>query len=282
MYGDFVNKISNDGLCIYPSHEVKGAGIVIGGGPGMASRVYRQLLNPLVKDVPLTTWDYRGTGESQPKSVLSSEQDYRDLISVLDLVHGSEPATVMAHSYGCALALRLVNEHPERVRRLILMGGALSFEPVMEGAVKRKFKNMALSDFLKLLGTVMMAATVGERPSLNRKFVRLEAKNQISVLNDSAVDRLSDLFDISLRVLMTIRDFIQWDFAEIAAKIQVPTLVISGANDIIVPKEFSRSLADAIPGSQYLCIPECGHWPFIEKPDIFVRSVAGICDSTAL
>ncbi|MEP6872661.1 MAG: alpha/beta fold hydrolase, partial [Anaerolineaceae bacterium] len=54
--------------------------------------------------------------------------------------------------------------------------------------------------------------------------------------------------------------------------ITVPTLVLCGADDGMVPPENSRNLASRIPGARLVLIPQCGHLPMLEKPE----TVAGL------
>jgi pimeloyl-ACP methyl ester carboxylesterase len=56
-------------------------------------------------------------------------------------------------------------------------------------------------------------------------------------------------------------------------KITKPVLVIGGDQDLIFSEPIIRSLAESIPQSQYYCFKECGHLPFIEYPEEFVKLI---------
>jgi pimeloyl-ACP methyl ester carboxylesterase len=56
-------------------------------------------------------------------------------------------------------------------------------------------------------------------------------------------------------------------------RIDVPTLVIWGDHDKSFPNEHARAYHQAIPGSQLVMIPKCGHVPQIEQPDEFVAAL---------
>ncbi len=56
-------------------------------------------------------------------------------------------------------------------------------------------------------------------------------------------------------------------------RIDVPTLVIWGDHDKSFPNEHAQAYHQAIPGSQLVMIPKCGHVPQIEKPDEFVAAL---------
>ncbi len=46
------------------------------------------------------------------------------------------------------------------------------------------------------------------------------------------------------------------------------TLVITGAQDAVIPAENSKTLSDPIPGARLEVIPRAGHLFFIEQPDL--------------
>jgi pimeloyl-ACP methyl ester carboxylesterase len=58
-----------------------------------------------------------------------------------------------------------------------------------------------------------------------------------------------------------------------AARITIPTLVIWGGNDPIVPLDDGKDYAAKIPGAKLIIIPECGHAPSIERPQQFLDAV---------
>lgn len=56
-------------------------------------------------------------------------------------------------------------------------------------------------------------------------------------------------------------------------RINVPTLLIWGAHDRMFPKEHAFAYQKLIPGAKVVIVPECGHVPQIEKPDVFVAEI---------
>jgi pimeloyl-ACP methyl ester carboxylesterase len=61
-------------------------------------------------------------------------------------------------------------------------------------------------------------------------------------------------------------------------RIDVPTLLLWGANDRMFPVEYAFAYRQLIPGAQAVVIPECGHVPHLEQPAAFVRELAGFID----
>ena len=62
-------------------------------------------------------------------------------------------------------------------------------------------------------------------------------------------------------------------------RITVPTLVMWGKDDKLFPSEYAKRWGERIPGSRVEIVPECGHVPAVEKPEItakeIIRLVAG-------
>jgi pimeloyl-ACP methyl ester carboxylesterase len=57
------------------------------------------------------------------------------------------------------------------------------------------------------------------------------------------------------------------------AGIRNPAFVMVGALDGATPAPLARELAKGIPGAGFMEIPECGHCPQLEKPDVFIDAV---------
>ena len=56
-------------------------------------------------------------------------------------------------------------------------------------------------------------------------------------------------------------------------RIDVPTLVVWGQNDAVLPQELQAEFTRLIPGAQAVTIPACGHMPLIERPAQAVASI---------
>lgn len=61
-------------------------------------------------------------------------------------------------------------------------------------------------------------------------------------------------------------------------KIQCPTLIVVGDTDLITPPELSQEMADAIPDSRLVVIPECGHLCTLERPEAVNAALQAWCE----
>jgi pimeloyl-ACP methyl ester carboxylesterase len=56
-------------------------------------------------------------------------------------------------------------------------------------------------------------------------------------------------------------------------RISVPTLVLWGAKDGLVGPAYGRAIAKRIPGARFATVPGAGHYPHIERPDLFLAKL---------
>lgn len=63
------------------------------------------------------------------------------------------------------------------------------------------------------------------------------------------------------------------DSTPILAQVRVPTLVITGEEDELIPVDESKAMAAAIPGAALVVIPKAGHLSNLEQPDAFNRAL---------
>ncbi len=63
-------------------------------------------------------------------------------------------------------------------------------------------------------------------------------------------------------------------------RVSVPTLILWGENDRLVPPAYGPAFAGLIPGARLQTIKDCGHLPNIEKPEEFVATITAFIDGT--
>jgi pimeloyl-ACP methyl ester carboxylesterase len=56
-------------------------------------------------------------------------------------------------------------------------------------------------------------------------------------------------------------------------RITVPTLVMWGKEDKLFPSAYAKKWNEGIPGSRVEIVPECGHVPAVEKPEITAKEI---------
>lgn len=211
----------------------------------------------LAKHYRVVRYDNRGVGKS-PKAALGySLSDLAgDAVVVLDAV-GADKAHVIGISMGGMIAQLVALEHPERVRKLVLMsthmGGPnieqmhpdaqLLFDPSLF------LRGDAEATMRRTLGVITGTGWVEANPGPFQELVD-QAKREPTP---------ATVFMAQLHALMNS------DRSERLRDIVAPTLVVHGCEDKLIRPSNGRELAKRIPGAQLAMLEHCGHMPMYEK-----------------
>lgn len=237
--------------------------LIHGSGPGVSAFANWRLAMPVLADrARVIAPDMVGFGFTDRPAGQRYDMDawLRQAIGVLDALR-IDRVNLVGNSFGGALALALAIRHPDRVRRLVLMGSVGVRFPITPG----------------------LDAVWGYTPSFER---------MRQLLDIFAYDRrlVSDELAL-LRYEASIRPGFQESFAAMfpaprqrwvdamasderdIRRIPHETLVIHGREDKIIPLQTSLTLADWIPRSQLHVFGRCGHWTQIEHAARFARLV---------
>ena len=158
------------------------------------------------------------------------------------------PVAVEAESGGGRIALWLTVDHPELVARLVLASVASETPPDAEFAGR-------MAEWLELAergawGEFFARLAVQMRPAAE---ARAEAFAVAADLQPRPAT--PERFIGELRATLDPSSFVtDW-----LAEISVPTLVLAGGQDQVVPAEATRRVANSIPGARFVLDPDCGH-----------------------
>jgi 2-hydroxy-6-oxonona-2,4-dienedioate hydrolase len=172
-----------------------------------------------------------------------------------DFLHRLEVTrlSIIGTSFGGYLATEFTIRNFEKVDKLILAAPA--------GAMRTS---------TRVLDQYIMAALYPTYENANRAF--RDMAYEPSVVSEETIRdfmnrmRLPNAKYAFMSTLLAIRD--SKDLPGRLTKISVPTLLIWGANDRMIPLAYSREYTE-IPNSQLTIIDNCGHTPFVEKPAEF-------------
>ena len=184
----------------------------------------------------MITPDLFGRGASFPAARVedhSFEAHAADVTAILDH-HDADQAIVAGVSFGAAVATAFAIAYPERVRALVLLACAFGGkrDPMGEGDLDRYG---ALGDRMAIEGVRAVAESEAVRTGSRRPIERWTQHDDQSLI-------------AFMRAVPRYRPF---DRASELAEITVPTLVVSGNDEIHTP-ELSRSYAAAIPDATFV------------------------------
>ena len=158
-------------------------------------------------------------------------------------------------SMGGAIAQQLLLDHADRFRAGIIVssGARLRVLPALFDMIEQDFP--AYVEMVDRLGFSEKTAAAVKQPFLEE---HLKARPEVARGDFKACDR----FDVIARL----------------ASIRVPVLVISAADDKLTPPKYAEFLAQHIPASCRVHIPDAGHFVPIEKPQAVNAAIAEFLD----
>jgi 2-hydroxymuconate-semialdehyde hydrolase len=237
--------------------------LIHGSGPGVSAAANWQKLmsSPVAGRRRILAPDVVGFGGSRSTdSTLTHATRVAQLIDFLD-AEGIGQVDVVGNSMGGALALALAHRLPGRIRAMILMG-----------SVGVRFEI-----------TPGLAKVWGYRPSLAamRELMTLFAYDSSLVSDELVQLRYETSTQPETRTLYeaAFTEPLQQHIDEMALSedelggITVPTLLIHGAQDQVVPLQTSLKLVDLLPHADLVVFGACGHWTQIERSEDFARCV---------
>ncbi len=227
-------------------------------GYPLGRRIWDPQLRNLLGMARLVVPDLRGHGDSEPTDVpYSMELFADDCMTLCERREVKDPLIVCGLSMGGYVSLQLVQKYKEHVAGLVLVAtraGADSDE-----GKKARDADIALLDSKgastivdKMLPRLLTPETLRRRP----KVVELAER---TMRKTSAQTMAHDLAAMKARP----------DMREMLATIDVPTLIVHGKEDTLIPPKEAEAMGAAIPNATLVLIDGAAHLVNIEQPTAF-------------
>ena len=205
------------------------------------------------------TYDGRGCGLSDrgPHDV-SPEAWLSDLETVADAM-GLARFPLVGLSMGAPIAVAYAVKHPDRVSRLVLVGGfhrsyfsSKNPDPrvLAEADVLLKSARLGWGTGSAALRQVFVAKLIGEATEAQRQ--AFDEQQRVTSSPEMAERYLRAMFAL--------------DVKDLAPRVACPTLVFHSRGDQLIFFEQGRKLAAAIPGARFVPLESKNHLPFPEEP----------------
>ena len=208
-----------------------------------------------------------GVNEAPPKAptIASYANDLVDLLNRMS----QDRVVVFGLSMGGYIAFDLVHRFPERVRGLILANTRAASDDEATRRGRDAMARLVESDGLDALVGVLLPKILAPESHTAQPQVVDDVRAMIQRGSIPGV----------VAALAAMRD--RPDSTSLLSDIQVPTLVVSGQKDAIIPGSESKQMADAIPNAHYTVIPTAGHLTPVEQPIATGRAVAEFLEAIA-
>lgn len=234
---------------------------------GFAANLYtwRHLAPPLAAEQRVILADLKGFGQSpKPRDGRYSIRHQASLVGTLARELALQQLTLVGHSYGGAvalmLALRWCRHDPGRLRRLVLVSSAAYPQPLPP--------YMALAA-RPVLGPILLRLVSKEfliRRALQYAFHRSQRIERDAV---RAYARPLQHAEARYALIQAVRQLVPPNVNALVARypsIDVPTLILWGRHDRVIPLAVGQRLHREMPRSSLCVLDDCGHVPQEEKP----------------
>ncbi|MEX2288962.1 MAG: alpha/beta hydrolase [Mycobacteriales bacterium] len=262
-------RIAHDGFDTHYLESGTGRPVLLihGSGPGVSGRAnWQGLMRSPVRDRNrLVAPDVLGFGDTRAVAgtALSHENRVRHLLGFLDAA-GLDTVDVIGNSMGGALALALASRHPERVRRMVLMGSVGIGFPITPG-LDRVWGYTPSPDNMREI----MRLFAYDQGLITEELITL--RYEASAVPD-VQQRYAEAFAAPRQRHLDAMALSEVELAQIHA----PTLLVHGRDDQIIPLEVtSLRLLKLLPTADLVIFSGCGHWTQIERAQDFQRQVDG-------
>ncbi len=262
-----------NGLTVH--YKTRGTGdptFVLLHGFGASLYSWNAVLEPLGALGTVIAYDRPAFGLTERPLTWEGESPYSPqaqvdlLLGLLDHF-GVEQAILVGNSAGGTVAMSFYLQHPDRVRALILVdpavyagGGAPAGTRWLLGTPQMRHLGPLIARQIQSRGPELIELAWYDPARISDETLALY-KKPLQVENwDRALWELTLASEES-------------GLAERLSAFNVPTLVITGDTDRIVPTEQSVRLTGELPDADLVVIPQCGHLPHEERPAEFMQAV---------
>jgi len=261
-------------------HGHRRAFVKVGSGPvvlllhglGCDHRTWLPVIDALSRHYTVIAPDLLGHGVSdKPRadySVGGFANGMRDLLTVL----GIDKATVVGHSFGGGVAMQFAYQFPERTERLVLVGSG-GLGPEVSAAIRA----ITTTGFYQVMGLLTLPGvrhlgTAGLRALSRTGLKEFRDFDEVAAIYESFEDPAA-----RAAIRHVVRAVVDWQgqivtMADRAYLTEaMPMLVMWGDQDRVIPTSHAARAAELAPKARIEILPDSGHFPHKDHPDLFVK-----------
>ncbi|MES2977991.1 MAG: alpha/beta hydrolase [Pseudomonadota bacterium] len=270
----------------------EGPTLLLTHGWGADQHEWTWLMRALPQSTRVVTWDLPGLGRSsRPRGEYTMAAMASDLDSVVSSVKGG-PVILVGHSVGGMLNLEYARLHPEKLGRQV--SGVVQANTTYTNPIETKKnadRSRKLQDpvFKPLLHVVASASPVFRAMgwlAYQSGLAHLQLARQ-SFAGGQTWDQLDEMaryaYRSSPRVLAEgVLAMMKWDGTDVLRQIKVPTLIISGEQDVTTLPAASDRMEKDIPSAQRVRVDPAAHMGPVEQDRRYAEAVVAFAGSVGI
>ncbi len=249
-------------------------------GLGASCEFWQYNVRALSQGYQVYAFDLPGSGRSDKRIDDYSPDFAGEFVAAFLDAQGVERASVVGNSLGGAVSLQFTVQYPHRLEKLVL---------VSSGGLGREVRLSLRLLKIPIVGELIVWSWC-TRPGMRRSLRSIVYDPQ--VMTDEFVNQMAELArlpgtkEILLSVARTCIDLRGQNMKLLESllrripEIEVPTLIIWGAQDPLIPVAHAHIAHQMVKNSQLHILDRCGHVPQIEKPEEFNQLVLDFLGSS--
>ena len=194
--------------------------------------------------------DLPGFGKSEEPTSPWGIEEYHNFVEEFVSTLGPKEFYLLGHSFGGGLALAYAVQHPDKVKKLFLVAAAI-----------RRKKNLRKN-------TLRVIAKIGKLFSLLPFYTLFRKAVYKYIIRTSDYPYQKGIMkDIYLKI-------VDQDLSPLLSGVKVPTVILWGAKDDVLPLGDAYFIREHIANSQFIVFPEGDHDPEQRMPEILAEKIA--------
>jgi pimeloyl-ACP methyl ester carboxylesterase len=233
--------------------EIEGEGepVLMIHGLGGTSNTFTPVLGAFARHRTIR-FDLPGSGRShRVEAPLSLTLFVEKALLVMQRT-GIERVHVVAHSMGTIIAAHLAASEPGRVASLALFGPLLAPPEPARAAVRARAAQAREGDMRPIADALLRTSVAAE--------TRARRPTAVAFVRESLMRQDPEGYARSCEALA---EMVPAD----TSRIDCPTLLVTGDEDVVAPPQAVRMMGERITGSRVEVLRGCGHWTPVEKPE---------------
>jgi len=223
--------------------------------------LWRSQIEGLQSAARVVAPDLRGFGQSGDAPETMTMDEYAaDLKALLDALNVKQ-AVVCGLSMGGYIALAFLAKYPGMLKGLILANTRAGADSEQAREARYANAQKAFDEGVPAIAEGMLPKMLTEATRANRDSLTAYVRSMMAHQPAKGV--------AAAQRGMAARP----DRTSMLAAINIPTLIITGSADTLIPPSESEAMAKAIPGSKLVVVPDVAHLSNVENPDAFNAAV---------
>jgi proline iminopeptidase len=280
LFAQRTDSVRNGNTQIY--YELKGKGMpiyILPGGPGLTPHYLSPVMDELSKFNLCVLIHQRGTGLTRftPGSKMSYIDEFCKDIDQVRKKLGHERIILLGHSWGGMLAMQMAVSYPKTIHKLILIssgGYNLDFLSYFKDNI---YSALSLEDqqLIAGQGKLITGNTAGGKKLTAAEMLQIMSRGYVYDKTTAQQIKLGakDINSFSGDEVWKSLAAVHWDLGEKLRVITCRTLILQGRQDPI-DLQTAGMIRTHIKGSRLQVIEQCGHFPWLEQPEIFYGSIS--------